>query len=110
MTHFCETCNFTTNIKGNYNRHLKTKRHLKKIEISTDNAPINTDNAPINTNNYKCDYCNTEYTRLSSLNRHQKKCVKQILLDKDKQLEEYKQQLKEKDEQIHTIFEDYSNK
>ena len=30
MTHSCEICNFNTIIKGNYNRHLKTKRHLEK--------------------------------------------------------------------------------
>ena len=99
MTYNCECCNFITDIKANYNRHLNTNKHIQNTEISTNNAPIITNNAPIITNNapiitnniYTCDYCNSNYTKLSSLNRHQKKCVKQIILEKDKQIELFKQ-------------------
>ena len=30
----CEACNFSSKIKSHYNRHLKTKKHLRNIEIS----------------------------------------------------------------------------
>ena len=88
----CECCNFETKLRNNYNRHLKTKRHLETSIISTNNAPISADNAPIITNNnHICEYCNSCYTKVSSLNRHQKKCVKQILQEKDLQIELLKQ-------------------
>jgi len=81
----CEYCNFNTERIGNYNRHLKTKRHLEKSNIPTDNPPI-TRRQPTD-KIYSCNYCNNEYTRLDSLNRHKKHCIKQILDEKDLQLE-----------------------
>ena len=87
----CKCCNFETKLRNNYNRHLTTKRHLEK----SNNVPINTNNVPINTNNnHTCNYCNSNYTKLSSLNRHQKNCIKKILEEKELQLQEKDSQIK----------------
>ena len=83
----CECCRYETGFKSNYTAHLKTAKHLKKIENCTNNAQIITNNAPIINNIYTCDYCNSKYTKLSSLNRHHKKCVKKIILHKDTKLQ-----------------------
>ena len=32
----CEICNYKTDKKGNYNRHLTTKKHKKRLEKETD--------------------------------------------------------------------------
>ena len=99
MTYTCESCNIITEIKANYDRHLKTRRHLAKsnnIPINTNDAPINTNDAPINTNNQvTCDYCNSSYSKISSLNRHQKSCVKKQIEEKDTKLELYEKEIKE---------------
>ena len=77
----CELCSFETSHKSNYTAHIKTKRHLTKIEITSENPPKTSEKI------YSCNFCNNEYTRLDNLNRHQKCCVKQIIEDKNNQLE-----------------------
>ena len=100
MTFTCTICNYESNLKANYERHLKSKRHLYK----SNNIPINTNDAPINTNNqFTCEFCNSSYYKISSLNRHQTSCVKKIIQHKDKQLELYEKEnkeLKQKNEEL----------
>ena len=97
----CNCCEFKTDRKSNYDSHLKTKKHLKKLEISTNDSQIITNDAPINiNNNYTCEYCNSSYTKSSSLNRHQQSCVKKQLEEKSSQLEEKSSQLEEKSSQL----------
>ena len=94
----CEICVFTTSHKSNYTAHLKTKRHLTKNGIASENPPIllQIPSEKI----YTCNYCNYDYTRLDNLHRHQKSCVKQILEDKDKQLIVKDNQLEDKVKQL----------
>ena len=102
----CKHCNYQTDNKPNYTRHLKTKRHLLKIEISTNNIPVNTNNQIISTNNqYTCRYCNYQYSNLSSLNRHLKKCVQKIISDKNKLLFEKDKLLEDKTKQFKIMKE-----
>ena len=39
MTFTCTICNYESNLKANYERHLKSKRHLQKVEITSENPP-----------------------------------------------------------------------
>ena len=88
----CIICNYSTNIKCNYNKHLKTKKHLKnedkitpKSEKSINFAPNCTDlhrnctelhqiapncTGSQNQTVYVCNFCDKEFTRKSSLMRH----------------------------------------
>ena len=94
----CDICVFKTPRKANYEVHLKTKRHLTKLEIASEIPPIllRSPSEKI----YTCNYCNHDYTRLDNLHRHQKSCVKQILEANAKQLENNQKQLEAKDKQI----------
>ena len=38
MSHYCEKCNYYTEINTNYKKHLLSKKHLSKIQNSHDNS------------------------------------------------------------------------
>jgi len=70
----CDICNYTTNKKANYVRHLGSKKHKKKL----NNEP----QCDINKTKYICHTCNyittrkTEYTRHNKTEKHLKKTNK----------------------------------
>jgi len=98
----CNICNYITKRNYDYNKHLKTKKHLNneknyvgetekqksshhKIPQSPAFSPQNT--TQISDHNNKeyinCEYCNKEFSRIDSLNRHiEKYCKKKSELDK----------------------------
>ena len=47
LKYTCELCNFGTNLKTDFNRHLKTKKHIK---ITNSQPEV-----------YKCQYCDKEF-------------------------------------------------
>ena len=81
----CKCCNYSTPYKTNYNRHLKSKKHILK-DVTNDV--------------YICKYCNSKYNRLDSLQRHLTKCIDKKSTDKDNIIEDLK---KEKQELKKTI-------
>ena len=56
----CEICNFKCSKRGDYNRHMNTKKHLNMISENKDK--------------YKCEYCGKIYFNRTGLWRHKKKC------------------------------------
>jgi hypothetical protein len=50
----CEKCNYSTSKKGNYDKHLTTKKHLLS---------------------YNCSTCNKQYTTKSGLWKHKEMCA-----------------------------------
>lgn len=64
MRYSCEVCEYQSNDPSNYNRHMKSKSHNKKIEKIKDDT----------NNKLLCTYCGMEFARLSNLSRHRKKC------------------------------------
>ena len=44
-TYNCETCNFSSKLKGNYIQHLNTKKHQRNLErITSENEKNNKNN------------------------------------------------------------------
>jgi len=98
----CNICNYITKRQYDFNKHLKTKKHLNNVKnYEEENKKKTTQNLkiphfslkiPQNTsqisdhNNkelYKCEYCNKEFSRIDNLNRHiEKYCKKKRELDK----------------------------
>ena len=62
---YCEFCDFNCCKKGDYSRHILTRKH----EIAT-----NGNEDDIKKTSYVCDNCNKEYLDRSGLWRHKKKC------------------------------------
>ena len=64
----CENCDYHTSRKGNWTKHLLTRKH--KILTHTDAF------ATKSSNFYECD-CGKSYTHRQSLFNHQKKCTRE---------------------------------
>ena len=62
---FCSTCNYICSHKGDWNKHIRTSKHLNG---NNDNK-----NIPKTPQTYKC-LCGNEYNHQSGLSRHRKKC------------------------------------
>jgi len=67
----CETCVFNTSNKNDYNRHLKTIKHLGNTE---------------ETEKLKCGGCEREYMSHSGLWKHKKVCTPPVSEPTDKQM------------------------
>jgi hypothetical protein len=59
----CSQCNFTTNIKSNYDKHLLTEKHKKNLYGKEKEI------------RHICLQCNKEYMNYSGLWKHKKHCV-----------------------------------
>ena len=66
VEYYCEKCDFLTSNKKDYNRHLKTKKHL-----GIKKNPKNIDGV-----DFECVFCDRHYMSKSALKKHQKKCKK----------------------------------
>mgnify|MGYP001764023721 FL=1 len=92
----CDKCGFLSANKKDYTRHVKTRKHLEKVEEETNISVTTPDDTPrhIEKNAYVCKYCNNNYTRSSSLMRHMNKCLKinnnDICVEKDIEIKDIK--------------------
>ena len=82
----CKKCNFKSNRKTDYTRHIETKKHLssvtkksyikvtKKTEIPHNNHETSSKKNDKKKNNcnklFTCNICESTFTRLCSLKRH----------------------------------------
>ena len=87
----CNCCNFSSNIKTHYNRHLKTKKHINNSndslipmvmntnehKMNTNEHKMNTNEHKMNTNNseniekYYCEFCFELFNTKPSKRRHE---------------------------------------
>jgi hypothetical protein len=66
---YCEKCNYNTDRKSSYDKHLMTSKHNK--------TTLNNQNM-INKKVYICDECEKQFNDRAGLWRHKKKCIKHI--------------------------------
>lgn len=104
----CDICDYTTGILCNFDRHLKSNRHLKLIV--TKQILVDTNKVIKNKQNI-CEYCDKKISNSYHINRHYKSCKmklsKMVEQSKDgiiqrlhNQINEDKKLLKEKEENI----------
>ena len=110
MKHTCKICDYETDNKSNYNRHIKSASHIHIAETTKINShlvgPPEKDNSEPK---YECPHCETVFQHQSSLSRHiNNRCkeknnnktseiaeLKQLIVNYQKEVVEYK---KENDE------------
>jgi NACalpha-BTF3-like transcription factor len=63
----CDICDFRCSKKGDYNRHITTRKHKSATNINETYIK--------NITSYKCENCHKEYKDRSGLWRHAKACV-----------------------------------
>lgn len=85
----CKYCNYSTNIKCNYLKHLKTKKHdrneKKYLAVYQKNVKIVSKSEKeykIYLPKFTCEYCEKSFTRKDNLKRHLKGRCKKILNNK----------------------------
>ncbi|CAH6421363.1 Hypothetical protein KVN_LOCUS238 [uncultured virus] len=108
MEYLCDSCNYSTDDKSNWNRHNLSKRHKNNKTCLTKNEPTfnhnSTDqNRPTNNNSkkdLKCEFCNKEFSYKSALKRHSDmRCMEK--LNKNNQL--FEKKLKDKEKEISNL-------
>jgi hypothetical protein len=83
--HICKCCNYSTIKLNNYNKHLKTKKHIQQSKVATTGGLNNSGNSlKIQENpeliskksihNYNCQYCKKEVSNKYNLTMHHKTC------------------------------------
>ena len=121
MAYCCEICNYYTELRYNFNKHILTNKHIKNEDIQTrtnkksSNYNHFTNKTPTKTNIILqkddtilsaifCKYCNKKFTHKNSMYRHIKYTCKK---SKDEDLKELVRlmnlQLEIKDKEIQTL-------
>ena len=78
--YYCENCDYMCSHRGNYMKHLTTRKHKEGNKgLQPDiNVPIDENKKP-----FGCDYCSKSYKFRSGLSRHKKTCSGKKLLEKE---------------------------
>lgn len=80
LKYTCELCNFGTNLKTDFNRHLNTKKHIK---ITNSQPQV-----------YKCQFCDKEFNSKPSKRRHELHRCKNNSAKLKEQLENKEEEIK----------------
>jgi hypothetical protein len=105
VDYYCNSCDYLATRKYDFERHLKTPKHLRndkifplKIKSSTKTHNQSTKSHNYAQNIYECEHCLKTYSRSDSLKRHiDKSCYKykqlQLIKFQGEQIEELKKQI-----------------
>ena len=77
--YFCKPCNYDTNNKYDWNKHILTMKHLKHNPNNENCSSINATDQTLSVakpkdKDFICEHCNKIYKYKSGLSRHKKNC------------------------------------
>ena len=106
----CKCCNFSTKLKGDYNRHIKTKKHIESFKSHHLVTPKSPSSHPKVTpkndsKNYICKYCKSSFKYKQGMYRHIKytckknddEDLKELVFLMNENLENIKTQMKKQE-------------
>ena len=131
--YICEICNYSTKLKGDFNKHEKTKKHRNNVEahkqaslsmVMNQNEPQMNQNEPqmnqnepaMNQNEppkkqYKCNYCEETFTTMPSRRRHElHRCkynddvMMKLMDEKDKYIKKIESEKKEMERERKQLY------
>ena len=131
----CEKCQYTTSVKCNFEKHLKTKLHEKNVSkmyhlgqkmyqnvpsdvpkctISCTQMYQNSINEGIkneceNDTKFICEYCQSKYKYAQGLYRHRKYCKETSMQNLVKELEEKDKVIEEKEKELEEMKKQLDN-
>ena len=91
LKYYCNTCLYSTNDKSNFNRHMNSGKHEKKVEDGLINPTPPLISPGLPTTN--CKYCGCSFTRSCNMVRHLNICSEKKLKE-TKELEEEKNRVR----------------
>jgi len=95
MKYKCGLCDYITDIKSNYNRHLKSILHEERVSQSL---------TPVDSLKCACQFCGKDFTKACNAVRHEKTCLGKVI--KIKELEVENKYLSEKMELENKYFKE----
>ena len=105
----CDYCKFTSKLKTDYNRHLKTKKHLLNIEnplpimvMTPNDHKMTPNNHKMTTKNdtFKCDFCDLYFSTKPHKRRHELHYCKTNPSIKDTKIKQLEKEKKKLEKQI----------
>ncbi len=104
---FCEKCDYATSKKSSWNKHIKTKKHCKKVAL---NIPKEYQVAKkVARKKFSCEFCQKSYSHKPALYRHRKICKEYITqknLEHEQEKEEEVKNLKSEISELKSIMKD----
>ena len=112
----CELCNVLTNLKSNYIRHLKTKKHVTNLKENTcklsDSEKVYTkytqsihkDTQSIHKFQHLCDLCDKGFSSKQSMYRHKRLYCK-IAKENNNCINELKSMIQEQNQHINKLID-----
>ena len=121
----CECCLFRSNQKNDYNRHLKTNKHLRNIndslipmvmttndhEMTTNDHKMTTNDHKMTTKNlkYSCDFCDSSFSTKPHKRRHELHFCKENISIKDKKIKTLEKEKKKLEKEIGKLIDKVGN-
>jgi hypothetical protein len=108
----CSVCDYITDNKKDYNKHILTLKHLKNIKSSEKNEIImnevtDGDTLSLKSNKHICISCNKIYNSRNGLWLHKKKCITESIGNSEENIiipEEKQQKTEEELRELKTMF------
>ena len=110
----CYACLFSSNQKNDYNRHLKTKKHIKNVskieanKVTTQKDPKKTQKDPKKTQKdpvFLCDFCESKFSSYAHKRRHELHRCKEVSSIKDKKIKTLEKEKKKLEKQIEKMID-----